>query len=104
MSIPHVDYKLPGTRKVRNFIIYPPKPHEERYLIQSDDAILSIDKVTGYATYNIKAGGAYGTHLAHQLGAKDAVFTDLLEIIKKTLEPIQDKTITMVPGVGRVQY
>lgn len=103
MSIPRVEFKLPGARKTRSFVVYPTKADETRFMIQASDAIMVIDKTTGEAVFNVHAGGAYGVHLDPRANPKRGTFPDLLAAIKKAMAPAEGKVQSM-GGVVQVQY
>lgn len=62
--IKRVSYKLPGTRKVREWVVYPGRGTQSSIEIQCDDAVARFDPVTGCGIYAVNAGGAYFVHLA----------------------------------------
>jgi hypothetical protein len=101
--IPSVDFKLPGTRKVRNFVIYPSKEEDIDFILQSEDAIIALHKQSGLALYNVTKSHP-GTWLLHtQYGAKRDYFPKLLALVREAMNPVQGKELTL-GGVIRVQY
>lgn len=63
MGFHNVKFKFEGTRKVREFVVYPRRPEDTKAVIQSDDSIAEIDLTTGRGIFAVRAGGAYSLHL-----------------------------------------
>ncbi len=94
-----VKCKLPGTRKVRDFTVYPVKAGDDTVMIQSSDAIARVNLATGEGTFAVNAGGAYGHHLAlkgQPFMAPAEVMTALRSI------PAGDGTVLLSSGTVRL--
>jgi hypothetical protein len=96
-----VSFKIPGTRKERDFTIYPPEG--PKVVLQSSDAIILLDLETGKGVYNVNKGGAYFPHLSRALGAKPCDFgLELVAAVNKALPPAG--TVVTLGGMVQVQY
>jgi len=101
--IPSVDFKLPGARKVRNFVIYPSKEEDIDFILQSDDAIIALHKQSALALYNVTKSHPGTWMLNTQYGAKVASFPELLSLVREAMNPVQGKELT-IGGAVRIQY
>jgi hypothetical protein len=90
-----VTVKFPGTRKVRECVVYPRKPTDRLALIQADDAIARVDLNTGDGLFAVHAGGAYSHHLLY-LGKPFTASPELIEAIERAGHVSVDGTIALI--------
>jgi hypothetical protein len=99
-----VQFKFPGTFKVRSFIVYPFLQGQEEILIQSNDAIARISLTPlpngNYrGNYAVHAGGAFAMHLS-AMNPKRKPSEFPAEFIKQCLEAQPKSGDSIGPGIS----